>query len=136
MTSPFLVTFNPLVKELRSGATFFYNSTGDRGAEAAKGFAAQVDEVMREHAGTNRRLAVDKIMVHGLRALEGIGFEVMEGEEVTERTRAIKGPDEILAMRCAHHACEAAIAEMEHEARSRIPPGAEPSPPRPARRPK
>ena len=121
--SPFLVTFNPLVKELRSGATFFYNSTGDRGAEAAKGFAAQVDEVMRAHAGTNRRLAVDKIMVHGLRALEGIGFTVEEGEEVTERVRAVKTPDEILAMRCAHHACEAGIAEMEAFTRANVPSG-------------
>lgn len=122
--SPFLVTFNPLVKELRSGATFFYNSTGDRGEAAAAAFAAQVDEVMREHAGTNRRLAVDKIMVHGLRALERIGFEVLEGEEVTERTRAIKGPDEILAMRCAHNACEASIAEMEAATRAGVPLGA------------
>lgn len=121
--SPFLVTFNPLVKELRSGATFFYNSTGDRGEAAAKAFAAQVNEVMRAHAGTNRRLAVDKIMVHGLRALEAAGFQVMEGEEVTERTRAIKGPDDIAAMRCAHHACESAIAEMEAFARNDIPLG-------------
>ena len=121
--SPFLVTFNPLVKELRSGATFFYNSTGDRGEAAAAGFAAQVDEVMREHAGTNRRLAVDKIMVHGLRALERAGFEVMEGEEVTERTRAIKGPDDLLAMRCAQHACEAAIAGMEAATRVGVPLG-------------
>ena len=121
--SPFLVTFNPLVKELRSGATFFYNSTGDRGAAAAAGFAAQVVEVMRAHAGANRRLAVDKIMVHGLRALERAGFEVMEGEEVTERTRAIKGPDDIAAMRCAHHACEASIAEMEAFTRHNVPQG-------------
>jgi Xaa-Pro dipeptidase len=121
--SPFLVEFNPLVRELRSGATFFYNSTGDKGAEAAGGFAAQVDEVMRKHAGSNRRLAVDKIMVHGLRALEAAGFEVLEGEELTERVRAIKTPDEILAMRCAHHACESAVAEMEAFARAEIPRG-------------
>ena len=121
--SPFLVTFNPLVKELRSGATFFYNSTGDRGEAAARAFAAQVDEVMREHAGANRRLAVDKIMVHGLRALEAIGFEVMEGEEVTERTRAIKGPDDMLAMRCAAHACESAVAAMESFTRENVPKG-------------
>mgnify|MGYP000025177010 CR=1 FL=1 len=121
--SPFLVTFNPLVKELRSGATFFYNSTGDRGQQAAQGFAAQVDEIIRAHAGANRRLAVDKIMVHGLRALESLGFEVLEGEEVTERTRAIKTPDEILAMRCAHHACESAIAEMEQFTRENVPKG-------------
>jgi Xaa-Pro aminopeptidase len=121
--SPFLVTFNPLVKELRSGATFFYNSTGDKGEDAARGFAGQVDEVMRAHAGANRRLAVDKIMIAGLRALERAGFEVMEGEEVTERARAVKGPDEILAMRCAHHACEAAIAEMEDFTRENVPGG-------------
>ncbi|WP_323023270.1 dimethylsulfonioproprionate lyase DddP [Pararhodobacter sp.] len=121
--SPFLVTFNPLVAELRHGASFFYAVTGDKGEDAARGFAGQVDEVMRAHAGANRRLAVDKIMVAGLRALERAGFEVLEGEEVTERTRAVKGPDEILAMRCAHHACEAAMAEMEAFARAEIPKG-------------
>ena len=121
--APFLVTFNPLVKELRSGASFFYSITGDKGEEAASSFANQVDEVMRAHAGTNRRLAVDKIMVAGLRALERKGFTVMEGEEVTERTRAIKGPDDILAMRCAHDACEKAIAEMEAFTRENVPKG-------------
>ncbi len=121
--APFLTAFNPLVKEVRSGASFFYNVCGEGTAADAAGFVGQVSEVMAAHAGTNRRLAVDKIMIHGLRALERAGFEVLEGEEVTERTRAIKGPDEILAMRCAHHACEAAIAEMEAAARAGIPRG-------------
>ncbi|MBL9047293.1 MAG: aminopeptidase P family protein [Tabrizicola sp.] len=121
--APFLVTFNPLVKELRSGASFFYAVSGDRGDHDAASFAGQVDEVMLAHAGTNRRLAVDKIMVAGLRALERAGFEVLEGEEVTERTRAVKGPDEILAMRCAQDACEKAIAEMEAFTRSEVPKG-------------
>lgn len=121
--APFLVTFNPLVKEIRSGASFFYMVSGDRTVADATSFAGQVEEVMRAHAGANRRLAVDKIMVAGLRALERIGFEVLEGEEITERTRAIKGPDEILAMRCAHHACEAAIAEMEAFTRENVPKG-------------
>lgn len=122
--SPFLASFNPLVAETRSGASFFYFASGDRTEADATSFAGQVTEVMRAHAGTNRRLAVDKIMVHGLRALERAGFEVLEGEEVAERTRAVKGPDEILAMRCAHHACETAIAEMERAARAGIPGGA------------
>lgn len=121
--SPFLVTFNPLVAELRSGASFFYSITGDKGDEAAGSFANQVDEVMRTHAGSNRRLGVDKIMVAGLRALERKGFVVEEGEEITELTRAIKGPDEILAMRCAHHACESAIADMEAFTRENVPKG-------------
>lgn len=121
--APLLVTFNPLIREIRSGASFFYAVTGDKGGDSASSFAGQVDEVMRAHAGTNRRLAVDKIMVAGLRALERIGFEVLEGEEITERTRAVKGPDEILAMRCAHNACEAAIAEMEAFTRENVPKG-------------
>jgi Xaa-Pro aminopeptidase len=121
--SPFLCEFNPLVAELRPSASFFYSVTGDKSDAAAAAFAGQVDELMRAHAGSNRRLAVDKIMVHGLRALEAWGFEVMEGEEVTEKARAIKGADEILAMRCAHHACEAAIAEMEAFTRENVPRG-------------
>jgi Xaa-Pro dipeptidase len=63
--------------------------------------------------GSNRRLAVDKIMLQGARALEAVGFELHEGEEVMEKARSIKGPDEILAMRCASDACEKSVAAME-----------------------
>jgi len=111
--APFLADHTPLVREVRSGASMFYFSVGDRGPDAARAFVAQVADILRAHAGDNRRLAVDKIMLHGLRALDAAGFEVSEGEEVTEKARAIKGPDEILAMRCAIHACEAALHEME-----------------------
>jgi len=121
--APFLVDFNPLVKELRHGASFFYFVSGDKADQDARSFAGQIDEVMRAHAGGNRRLAVDKIMLHGLRALEKAGFEIHEGEEITERARAVKSKDEILAMRCAHHACESSIAEMERFARAEIPGG-------------
>jgi Xaa-Pro aminopeptidase len=116
--SPFLSAFNPLVRERRSGASMFYFSNGNKGLQAASTFADEVKDIMRDHAGTNTRLAVDKIMVDGLRALEARGFEVMEGEEVTEHARSIKGVDEILAMRCANHACETAVKVMEDFARS------------------
>jgi Xaa-Pro aminopeptidase len=103
----------PLVKELRSGASFFYFESAHRGEEHASKFVASIDELMREHSGGNRRIAVDKIEIAGLRALEKAGFEVFEGQEVTELARVIKGPDEIKAMRCAIAACEAAMYEME-----------------------
>ncbi|SPH17599.1 Dimethlysulfonioproprionate lyase DddP [Defluviimonas aquaemixtae] len=122
-SSPFLTEFNPLVRERRSGASMFYFSAGDKGDAAAKGFVAEVDELMRAHAGTNRRLGVDKILVHGLRALEASGFTVEEGEECTEKTRAIKGPDEVLAMRCANDACNKSVAAMELACREGVPGG-------------
>ena len=111
--APFLTSFNPLVREVRSGADLFYFDRGDKIDLAADTFAGEVRGLMAEHAGANTRLAVDKIMLHGLRALEAQGFEIMEGEEVTEKSRAVKGPDEIKAMRCSLNACEASMAAME-----------------------
>jgi len=121
--APFLADFNPLVKESRAGASMFYFSGGDKIENDAKSFANQVLALVNAHGDSNLRLAVDKIMIQGLRALEKIGFEILEGEEVTEKSRSIKGPDEILAMRCAHHACETAVSEMEIAAREGVPNG-------------
>ena len=119
--SPFLSTFNPLVKEQRSGADLFYFDRGDKVDVAADKFSNEVRELIEEHGGNNKRLAADKIMLDGLRALEAQGFTIMPGEELTEKCRAVKGPDEILAMRCASHACETAVAEMERYARENVP---------------
>jgi Xaa-Pro aminopeptidase len=108
----FLSDFNPLVAEVRGGASMFYFATGDRGAEVARDFTAQIVALMTVRVPGNLRLAVDKVTLHGYRALEAAGLSVDEGEAVTERTRAIKGPDEIAAMRCAMHACEQSVAAM------------------------
>jgi len=119
--SPFLSTFNPLVREQRSGADLFYFDRGDKVDVAANQFSNEVRELIEEHGGNNKRLAVDKIMLHGLRALEAQGFTVCDGEEVTEKSRSVKGPDEILAMRCASHACELSVYIMEDFARNNVP---------------
>ena len=121
--SPFLSEFNPLVREQRSGADLFYFDRGDKVDVAADVFANEVRVLISEHGERNKRLAVDKIMLHGLRALEAQGFMIMDGEEVTEKSRSIKGQDEILAMRCASVACEAAVRKMEQAAREGIPRG-------------
>ena len=121
--SPFLSTFNPLVREQRSGADFFYFDRGDKIQPAADAFSLEVRDLIREHGGGNMTIAVDKIMMHGLHALQAAGFTVKDGEEVTEKSRAVKGPDEILAMRCAHHACETSVRAMEDFARQNVPLG-------------
>ena len=119
--SPFLSTFNPLVREQRSGADLFYFDRGDKVDVAADVFSNEVRILLEEHGGNNQRIGVDKIMLHGLRALEAQKIEVVPGEELTEKCRSVKGPDEILAMRCAVHACETAVSAMESFARENIP---------------
>ena len=121
--SPFLSEFNPLVREQRSGADLFYFDRGDKVGVAADVLAGEIRDLIMEHSGGEMRVAVDKIMLHGLRSLERAGFEVMDGEEVTEKSRSIKGPDEILAMRCASHACETSVRLMEDFARANVPLG-------------
>jgi Xaa-Pro aminopeptidase len=121
--SPFLSEFNPLVREQRSGADLFYFDRGDKVGVAADVLAGEIRDLIAEHGGGQMHIAVDKIMLHGLRSLESVGFKVMDGEEVTEKSRSIKGPDEILAMRCANHACETSVHMMEDFARTHVPIG-------------
>ncbi len=111
--SPFLADHNPLVREVRSGASFFYSVTGEGTEAAARAFAREIADALRARSGANRRLAVDKIMLTGARALEAEELTLEDGEIVSERVRAVKGPDEVRAMRCAIHACETAMAAMQ-----------------------
>lgn len=115
--SMFLADHNPLVQDVRSGASMFYFSNGDKISDNAAAFSGEIAGLMKEHTSGNTRIAVDKIMIAGLRALESQGLTVLDGEEVTEKARSIKGPEEIVAMRCAVHACEQSVRRMEEEAR-------------------
>ena len=103
----------PLVKEVRSGASFFYFESGDKVDQHARHFAASIEDILREHAGGNRRIAVDKIEIAGLRALEQLGIEVSDGQAVMELARLIKGPDEIKAMRCSIASTEISMKLMQ-----------------------
>ncbi len=121
--APFLADHNPLVREVRSGADLFYFDRGDKVGAQAQVFAGEVVELLTAHAPGNMRLAVDKAMRHGYRALEGLGIEIFDGEEVTEKARSVKGADEILAMRCSIHACQTSMGVMERFARENVPGG-------------
>ena len=105
----FLSGHNDLVQEVRPaiGATFFL--AGPRYQEQAQRWADEIADVVRERSGTGARIAVDQAPLFGYRALEAHGVELGFGQEVMELARAIKGPDEMKAMRCASHACMAAM---------------------------
>ena len=110
----------PAVRELRTGAGYFYFLAGDAEERQAGKFADQVVDVLRQHGGDNRRLAVDRIEVSGLAALQQRGIEITSGQQVMEHARLIKGADEINAMRCAMASCEIAVEAMRREIRPGI----------------
>lgn len=116
----FLSDHLPLIKEVRSGAGLFYFVAGDMEEALAKAFAAEVDDLMRLHGNGNRRVAVDKMELHGAFALKECGLEVGSGQKVMEHARLVKSDDEINAMRCAIATCEIAMAKMEEACRPGI----------------
>ncbi len=103
----------PLVKELRHGASFFYFESGDKLEQHASHFASELQSIVREHAGDNACIAIDKIEIVGLRALDKLGMQISDGQEVMESARLIKGPDEVKAMRCSVASTEICMAAMQ-----------------------
>jgi len=116
-----LSNYLPLINEIRTeDVGMYYFVAGDKEKEIAGRFAQQIDQLLRKHCGNNRRLAIDKIEIPGLRALDKIGVDVQNGMQVMEHARSVKGIDEINAMRCAISSCEIAVAEMRKALRPGI----------------
>ncbi len=108
----FLAGHSHVVDEVRPAVSATYFFAGPRYEEQARRWAAELLDVMGHRPGRRTRIAVDQCHLSGHRALLDAGVEVGNGQEVMERARAVKGVDEILAMRCAAHACQATMAEM------------------------
>ena len=102
----------PLIDEVRPAVPFFYFLSAERTEEMAGRFAAQIDELLRAHGGGNRRVAVDKMEIAGVRAFDRLGIDIRDGQRITEHARKIKDVNEVDAMRCAMVACENSMRAM------------------------
>ena len=108
----FLDLHSEVVDEIRPGTSYLYFYAGSRAAEIASRWADEIGALVTEHGRGDRRLAVDRLDLLGVRALEARGVELVDADGLMEEARVVKCPDEIRAMRCAVHACEAAVGEM------------------------
>lgn len=104
-----------LVSEVRPGKAWYYFGAGNRCAEIADSWAAEIADLVKEHGGDNLRLAIDRCNEEGIEALHRQGIKTFNGEEVMELARVIKCEDEIKAMRCSIAACERAMDIMKEK---------------------
>ena len=102
----------PTVDEIRPSIPFLYFLAGERQAEKAKAWAADLDAVIRESSGGNRRIAIDRIAPIGVLEMQRHGYRIFDGFAVMEDAREIKSAGEIALMRHAIAVCEQAIEEM------------------------
>jgi Xaa-Pro aminopeptidase len=102
----------PGIDEIRNSRSWHYMSHGYRLDERVNQWADEIADLVKTHGGGNRRVAMDRIEPPALWALEQRGVQYVEGQELTERARSIKNPDEITLMRWAIRVAEAAMARM------------------------
>ncbi len=100
------------VDEVRPAVSWMYLYGGERADARVRRWAAGIADLVKAHGGGNGRLAVDHLDPEGVAELARLGISVHGGEAVMEQARLIKSPDEVLAMRRAIVACEAAMGEM------------------------
>ena len=102
-----------VVDEVRPAVSWMYLYGGELTEARVRRWAADIAELVREHGGAEPRIAVDHLNPEGIAELARLGISVGNGEAVMEQARLVKSPDEILAMRRAIVACEAAMGEMQ-----------------------
>jgi Xaa-Pro aminopeptidase len=110
----------PLVSEVRNGAGFFYFLAGDAEERLGERFTKEVDDALRQHGGRNRRLAIDKMEISGIEAIQRLGVEIKSGQQVMEHARLVKSENDIRAMRCVLATCEIAVEAMRQALTSGI----------------
>lgn len=112
-----LSAYCEVVDDVRPGISWFYFESGDQTENRAKQWAGVTADLVQQHGGGNKRLAFDQIDSHGIPHLNAQGVQVVYGEDIMEEARKIKSSDELLCMRRAIVACEAAMSEMEQALR-------------------
>ncbi len=102
----------PTVNQVRPARPWYYFVAGNRYKEQAKRWAAEIADLVKQHGGGNKRLAIDRTGYDGIAALESHGIELFDGFEIMELAREIKSPEEIVLMRKAIDACERGLDAM------------------------
>ncbi len=102
----------PTIDEVRGATYVLYFIAGGRQADNGRAWAAELDSVIREHAGGNRRIAIDRVGPVGMLEMQRLGYEIVDGFEVMENARSIKSAGEVVLMRHAIGVCEQAMQGM------------------------
>jgi len=109
---PHLAEDLPTVDEYRAIPSFYFFAAAERADDRVAKFADQIADLVQTYGGGNNRIAVDHLSFKGVDALRARQLSIHEGEEVCERARAIKSPQELELMKASIAACEAGMYAM------------------------
>ncbi|TNF90154.1 MAG: aminopeptidase P family protein [Gammaproteobacteria bacterium] len=107
------------VDDIRPALTTDYLAVGERGEEMGRRWAASMISLLREKGIAQNRLAIDRADLTLVLASQRQSLELVEGQSIMEKARAIKSLDEIEVLRRSLVTCEQSVADM----RERLQPG-------------
>lgn len=99
-----------LVGEIRPTRSWTHFYSGSAKPQRARSWADEIDGLLREHCGAERRLAFDHLDSPGISELARHNIEVIDGEPLMEHARLIKSDEEI---RCIRHSIDVASIGMQ-----------------------
>ncbi len=100
------------VSQVRPAVPWYFSVSGPRVGEKARRWAGEIADLARRHGGGSRRIAFDRLDPAGAHLMEAAGHVIVDGQEVAQRARRIKTPEEIDALRDAVAVCQRGIARM------------------------
>ncbi len=103
---------SPVVDEVRPCTPWIYFLAGPRTEEKAHLWADEIDSLLRQYGGNNRRLAVDRCDPLGALRLHSHGVQLFDVQEAAEQARMVKSAEELACMQSAMDVCDAAIQTM------------------------
>lgn len=103
---------SPVVDEVRPCTPWIYFLAGPRTEEKAHLWADEIESLLRQYGGNNRRLAVDRCDPLGALRLHSHGVQLFDVQEAAEQARMVKSTEELACMQSAMDVCDAAIVNM------------------------
>ena len=110
----------PGVDEVRPVVCWYYFAAGPRCQEMVAQWASEIADLVSQHGGGNKRVAIDRCGPLGPPELAKHGISTHDGFELMEVAREIKSPGEIVLMRHAIDVCEQGLEAMRQALRPGI----------------
>jgi Xaa-Pro aminopeptidase len=104
------------IDEIRPAWAWDYMIVGERNAEMADNWAAEIADLIRQHGGGNKRVALDRADWLPIVSLQREGMVISDGKPLMERARSIKSMPELTALRRSFQDCADAIAVLRQQA--------------------
>ena len=103
---------SPIVNEVRPCTPWIYFLAGPRTEEKAHLWADEIELLLRQYGGANRRLAVDRCDPMGAMRLQSHGVQLFDVQEAAEQARMVKSPEELACLQTSMEVCDLAIRRM------------------------